>query len=105
MSGLGRNRYTCQACGGHIITEDRDQGTTPFMIDCHAKQGCPGPMQSAFYRGDFVNSSEPVAFIWRKPTREEYVAAHPVMKQHFDMGGLDLYPAAPDAKLHSRRSE
>lgn len=93
MSGLGRNRYTCVKCRGHIITEDRDQGTTPFMIDCYATKGCPGPMQSEFYRGDFVNSAEPATKIWRRPTREEYRRAHPAMKQHFDMGGLDLYDA------------
>jgi hypothetical protein len=92
MAGLGRNCYTCRACGGHVITEDREEGTTPFMIDCHAKKGCEGPMYSACYRGDFVNSDEPATFIWRKPTREEYRRANSFMKHHFDQGGLYLYP-------------
>ena len=84
------NRYTCQACGGQIVTEDRHEGTTPFMIDCMATNGCAGPMQSACYRG--VGVEEPVTFIWRKPTRQEYKRAHRAMKDHFVMDGLDIYP-------------
>lgn len=90
MIGNGKNRYTCQKCGGQIVTEDRDEGTTPFMIDCEATKGCPGPMQSAFYQG--VGPGESATFIWRKPTPREYKRAHPAMKQHFDQGGLDIYP-------------
>lgn len=93
MTGLGRNRYTCAECRGSIITEDRDQGTTPFMIDCYATKNCSGSMRSECYCGDFVNSATPATFIWRKPTPEEYAKAHPAMKEHFDMGGLDIYPA------------
>lgn len=89
MSRETRNKYTCRLCGKHIITEDRDEGTTPFMIDCKATKGCPGTMQSAFYR---VTGDEPPTFIWRKPTRGEYKRAHPAMRQHFDQGGLDLHP-------------
>ena len=96
------NRYTCQACGGRIVTEDRDEGTTPFMIDCKATKGCPGPMQSACYRG--VGIDEPVNFIWRKPTREEYRRAHRLMKQHFDQGGLDIYPNTVHAESANKES-
>lgn len=93
MAGHGRNRYACEKCKGSIITEDRDEGTTPFMIGCKAKIGCKGMMQSSFYRGDFVNSAEPATFIWRKPTAAEIGRSSRAMLQHFAMGGLDLYPA------------
>lgn len=89
----GRNRYWCDLCRKSITTEDRDEGTTPFMIDCHATTACVGTMRSQCYRG--ADDDQPVQFIWRKPTPEEYLKAHRAMKEHFDMGGLDLYLAPP----------
>lgn len=86
-----RNKYTCQKCGHHIFTEDRDEGTTPFMIGC-TKEGCGGTMESSCYRGRDI-FDEPATFIWRKPTRKEYKRASPAMREHFDMGGLDMHPA------------
>lgn len=88
----GKNRYTCRTCGGQIVTEDRDEGTTPFVIGCRAKRGCRGTMQSSCYRG--AEGATPT-FIWRKPTAAEYIAAPLAMKDHFDMGGLDIYPCPP----------
>jgi hypothetical protein len=82
------NRYTCQSCGGVIITIDRDEGVTPFMLACRAKPGCKGEMYSSFYRDV---KGEPT-FEWRKPTPDEYAKASPFMQQHFEMGGLDIYP-------------
>lgn len=84
-----RNRYTCQKCGKHIITEDRDEGVTPFMIGCRVTLGCDGLMHSSFYR-DVGNESP--TFIWRKPSRKEYKRASRAMRDHFDQGGLDIYP-------------
>lgn len=84
------NRYTCQKCNGQIVTIDRDDGTTPFMLGCRATAGCKGMMQSSFYRGV---EGEPT-FEWRKPTVKEIRKASPVMAQHFEMGGLDIHPIA-----------
>lgn len=49
---VGReNVYTCTSCGRHLVTVDRDRGTTPMFIGCgdHA-HGCrKGMMGSAMY--------------------------------------------------------
>lgn len=87
------NRYTCQSCGGSIITIDRDEGTTPFMLGCRAKPGCKGMMQSSFYRGVEGEAT----FEWRKPTLEEHRKSSRAMQQHFEMGGLDIHPITVSA--------
>lgn len=87
---MKRNAYTCQSCKKTIVTVDRDEGTTPFMIGCRADLPCGGYMESHFYRIDDVEG-DPL-FEWRKPTPAEYKKASRAMKDHFDTGGLDLYP-------------
>lgn len=82
------NRYTCQTCGGSIITIDRDKGVTPFMLLCRAKAGCNGHMYSSFYRGV---QGKPT-FEWRKPTSAELAKSSLAMQQHFEQGGLDIHP-------------
>jgi DNA-directed RNA polymerase subunit RPC12/RpoP len=83
-----KNSYKCTKCWRQIITVDSDDGTTPMGIRCRATRGCDGLMQSAFYR----NVTGEPTFEWRKPTAKEYRKATPAMKQHFDMGGLDIFP-------------
>lgn len=85
------NRYTCRKCGGKIVTQDVDEGVTPFMLRCRATKGCIGSMESSCYRG--VGADEVPDFIWRKPTPEEYRRATVDMKDHFDQGGLDIFPS------------
>lgn len=93
MSLIGKhNSYTCDTCRKSIITIDRDDGTTPFMLGCRATAGCKGMMQSAFYTGPLINAGAQATFEWRKATYKEYVRASREMKQHFDMGGLDIHP-------------
>lgn len=61
--------------------------------------GCNGMAESHFYTGPFVNGGQPAMFEWRKPTRKERAKSSPAMKQHFDMGGLMIYPfTKPDAR-------
>lgn len=91
MSGK-RNAYTCEECGGVVITVDKDQGTTPFMMGCLATPYCDGTMSSSFYMGPLVNSPKEATYEWRKPTPAEYAVAMPALKDHFDMGGLDIHP-------------
>lgn len=91
MFGNGKNRYTCRTCGKHVVTEDQDEGTTPFTIRCKATLGCSGIMESSCYRG--VEDSEVPSFIWRKPTPSEISRATKPMLEHFAMGGLDIFPA------------
>lgn len=84
-----KNRYRCEACHKSIITIDRDEGVTPFMLPCMVTAGCVGPMTSRFYVVEDV-WPEP-SYEWRKPTKKEYKRSSPAMKQHFDQGGLDIH--------------
>ena len=95
---MKRNAYSCLSCGKTIITEDQDEGVTPFMVSCRVTPRCAGMMQSHFYRGPEVESGRPVAFIWRKPTKREYKRSSPAMRQHFDDGGLNIYPARAQSR-------
>lgn len=81
-----KNVYTCPECGNHIVTVDRDDGTTPFLTMCKADpSACRGMMQSAFYRVDqsLVPSHE-----WYKP--DDVSGETPAVKEHVRMGGLLL---------------
>jgi hypothetical protein len=82
------NRYNCRLCAQHIITIDRDKGVTPFTINCRVTPGCKGTMYSEMYR---VKEGKPT-HEWRKPTPKEFVKASRAAREHFKMGGLDLYP-------------
>lgn len=81
------NRYTCDTCRSSIVTVDRDEGVTPFMLGCRASPGCPGMMQSSFYR-DVRGAA---TFEWRKLTPEQLIKASPAMREHARMGGLDIF--------------
>ena len=88
MSLIGKcNSYRCDTCKKIIVTVDRDDGVTPFMLGCRATKNCGGMMQSAMYTDWRRNPT----FEWRKATPEEYAKASPGMKEHFDMGGLDIH--------------
>lgn len=89
------NLYRCERCNGTIVTIDRDDGTTPMMLRCRARIDCDGMMQSSWYQGmaDLVPSFE-----WRKPTKNEYRKMSAAMRDHVDMGGLDLYPIEQEAR-------
>ena len=91
---MKRNAYSCLQCGETIITEDQDEGVTPFMVGCYATVGCKGMMQSHFYRGPTVSSDAPATFAWRKPDKKEYRKSSKGMKAHFDAGGLNIYRIA-----------
>lgn len=91
---MRQNRYTCQTCNGSIVTVDRDEGVTPFMICCRATPGCRGAMYSSFYRGEPGTPT----YEWRKATPAEYAKSSPEMREHFDMGGLDIHALPTDAK-------
>lgn len=93
------NQYVCDTCKGDIVTIDKDDGCTPFMLACRATKGCKGMMQSRFYRG----VCGVPAFEWRKPTFKEFRKASRAMQDHFEQGGLDIYPVTTntsEAKLH-----
>jgi hypothetical protein len=84
------NRYTCERCGGSIVTVDREAGTTPLFLRCRATKGCDGRMVSAMYRGVVGTPT----FEWRKPNGAERLRLSGAMRAHVDRGGLVLYPIA-----------
>jgi len=86
------NQYICQECGRSIVTIDRDQGVTPFMLRCRETKGCSGMMQSSFYMADQTLTP---AYEWRKPTKGEYLRMSAPMRQHIDRGGLEIYKIRP----------
>lgn len=84
-----KNIYVCQSCGKSVVTIDKDEGVTPFMIECKNTKDCDGDMYSSFYNVD--QSLEP-EFEWYKPTSfddypEEY---RKDMIRHVENGGLDI---------------
>lgn len=80
------NIYVYEACRGHIVTRDRDAGTTPFMTACHATVGCKGKMQSSMYR--VFNQDVRESHEWYRPSALEVVPTY--ARQHVAMGGLLL---------------
>lgn len=93
-----KNRYCCEVCKKSIITIDRDEGVTPFMLPCMRTEGCSGPMTSRFYVVEDV-WPEP-SYEWRKPTPKQYKKMSSAMKQHIDMGGLEIYPITSQSCLN-----
>ena len=59
-----KNRYTCQECGGQVVTIDSDSGVTPFAIACRVTKDCDGFMFSSFYQ---VDQSLKPQYEWFKP--------------------------------------
>lgn len=87
------NVYTCDTCGGQIVTVDRDEGVTPFMLTCRfIPEYCDGSMVSALYRVDQL----------LKPTHEWYKPdkppQDPAMRQHVEMGGLLIRRIASEGR-------
>lgn len=93
------NVYVCTACAFRIVTRNRDEGTTPFMIGCR-RPGCLGLAESSFYR--VPQDLEPM-LEWINPTPLELVKflegqsedSHDNIRQHVAMGGLIEIPVTP----------
>lgn len=83
------NTYTCRVCAARIVTINRVEGTTPFMLNCRVKPGCKGVMQSGFYRGD---QSETPTHEWFRPSIKAARRQGPDMVDHVRKGGLDIRP-------------
>ena len=78
-----KNIYTCEKCGGHIVTVDTDKGVTPFMIACQADPECNGAMTSNFYRCD---PSLIADYEWYRPQTAAGLDRHSL--EHVLKGGL-----------------
>lgn len=89
MTGMKgkKNRYICTCCNCTIVTVDIDEGTTPYLLLCHATPGCPGMMLSQWYQG--AESLEP-SWEFYRPSPEEYIQLPMSYKAHVENGGLLL---------------
>lgn len=84
------NVYVCQKCRQGVVTIDRDEGATPFLIRCVSSKGCDGMAQSELYS---VPQDLNPSYEWRRPTKTEYYKLDKATRaEHVDRGGLLLYP-------------
>ncbi len=81
------NVYVCQSCGTEVVTRNKHDGTTPFMVGCVA---CPGVSYSSFYR---VDQTLTPTHEWFKPMtageRKRWMR-DPDTAEHVRLGGLCL---------------
>ncbi len=86
------------ACGFWLLSEDLDQGVTPFGMPCQ----CGGDMHSHFYSVAGV-LEEGLAqimkahIVWYKPDDAEVSRMTPAMQEHVGLGGLQFRPNASKA--------
>lgn len=92
-----KNAYRCQKCGLVIVTEDIDEGVTPFTLRCRATKGCEGRMESMFYR---IPQELVAHFEWYRPDSEESLTLPQSALTHVGLGGLLLRPRAPAITDH-----
>lgn len=84
-----KNIYVCDNCFGHIVTVDRDDGTTPCMLmTCRATDGCKGTMESSFYR--VYDQRMAASHEWYLPDASEKANLTPPMLPHVKRFGLLL---------------
>jgi hypothetical protein len=61
------NVYVCEKCGNRMVTKNKEEGTTPFLISCDV-DSCDGHAKSSMYR--VPQNLEPDYF-WVKLSDEE----------------------------------
>jgi hypothetical protein len=70
-----RNCYVCQNCGGRIITYNRIDIVTPFMVGCRVSDDCEGMMHTCFYPDELQNpltwSRFKTTHAWESYSQEE----------------------------------
>jgi hypothetical protein len=96
-----KNIYNCSVCKRHIITVDRDEGTTPMFIACRvdgeptdSKNTCTGQMASMGYPSpetwpEWIAEAPPT-WEWYMPDRTEFRTFEQGMREHISKGGLVL---------------
>jgi hypothetical protein len=83
-----KNIYTCDKCGGHIVTVDVDDGVTPFMLACKVAEECEGTMRSSLYR--VFDQSMKASHEWYRPTPATGGRLSASQLDHVMKGGLLL---------------
>ncbi len=102
-----KNIYLCQDCGRGHVSQDVDDGVTPFMTTCLA---CAGTAVSMLYRARQEMLAEiPAAQEWYRPKAAELAAPPAHTQAHVDKGGLisrtkplPLNPSWPRAKAGAK---
>ena len=89
MSFKGKkNIYVCETCKGHIVTVDRDDGVTPFMLRCRATPECTGMMKSSLYR--VFDQDIGADHEWFRPDAHSTMLLGRGTQEHVEKGGLIL---------------
>lgn len=83
-----KNLYMCTACGHGVVSQDVDEGVTPFIIRC---LNCGEAAQSFMYAcPQPLLSRMPAAIQWFKPTPAEAAKESLQMREHLSRGGLKM---------------
>ena len=86
MSLMKNNLYRCQECGFIVVTIDKAEGVTPFMIGCRSKK-CQGEMYSSFYS---CGQSLRATYEWYHPNKIRQLFLHRLTKKDVKEGMLLL---------------
>lgn len=86
--GSKKNIYVCDRCFGHIVTTEKVEGTTPFMLECKVTPDCMGVMESSFYR--VFDQRMKATFEWYVPDEKDGLSRGEL--DHVEKGGLLLRP-------------
>lgn len=85
-----KNVYCCDTCRKHMVTRDKDAGTTPFIVSCQLTPRCRGKMYSSLYRVFDPQDRLMPTHEWYKPSVLEVIP--PQLADHVQKGGLLLRP-------------
>lgn len=94
------NGWRCDACGEITYCVHVSEGVTPMFLACRAEgvdpsqAKCKGRGVSLMYprRPAPPHVLQAVAWEWFRPTGKAYKKLDAGMREHVDMGGLDLRP-------------
>lgn len=95
------NIYTCPTCGFNLLSEDVDDGVTPFSMPC----SCGLNIFSHFYKVGQEEQSLPADIVWYKPNKDEIRKMSKSMREYIKNGGLQYRVNSPKAQyLDIRRN-
>jgi len=109
------NHYVCPACGGITIARHDDEGVTPFLIRCRAKDemhrtgfrlpGCNGMAESQFFNVSQDDGQKPHVIFYRPNAMEaiQVINKEPerfrvAILDHYQQGGSLMKETQPEAK-------
>lgn len=81
-----KDKFKCHECGFSVITIERDDGITPYVLPCLNK-GCDSVMLSKFGKKAVVLGKSP-DYELRFPTEDEYEKMSGKFREKVDNGYL-----------------